>query len=172
VCFDDRAERDRFAATRAPACAGVAGFAPRGEGHPPSGREGGCRPVDERVTDELTLTADPRSIRVARGFLTSIARDLDVPSDTVSVAELALSEIITNAVVHGLPPIVLHIDATASRLEVSVSDGSPAQPRAEETRLDATGGRGLAIVAAVAGAWGCEPDPAGPGKRIWFSVSG
>ncbi len=127
--------------------------------------------MDERLTDELTLSADPRSIRVARGFLASIARDLDLPNDTVSVAELALSEIVTNAVIHGLPPIVLQVDASPSGLEVSVTDASPAQPRAEETRLDATGGRGLAIVAAVAGAWGCEPDPAGPGKRIWFSVS-
>jgi anti-sigma regulatory factor (Ser/Thr protein kinase) len=127
--------------------------------------------VDERLTDELTLTADPRSIRVARGFLASIARDVDLPSDTVSVAELALSEIVTNAVVHGLPPIVLQVDATPSHLEVSVIDASPAHPRAEESRLDATGGRGLAIVAAVAGAWGCEPDPSGPGKRIWFSIS-
>lgn len=127
--------------------------------------------MDEQVTDELTLTPDARSIRLARGFLASIARDLDLPTDTVSVAELALSEIVTNAVVHGLPPIVLQVAASPTRLEVSVSDASPAQPRADETRLDATGGRGLAIVAAVAGAWGCEPDPTGPGKRIWFSVS-
>jgi len=123
------------------------------------------------MVDELELSADPRSIRVARGFLSSIARDLDLPPDTVSVAELALSEIVTNAVVHGLPPIVLQVQGSASRLEVSVSDASPAQPRADETRLDATGGRGLAIVAAVAGEWGCERDPSGPGKRIWFSVT-
>jgi anti-sigma regulatory factor (Ser/Thr protein kinase) len=127
--------------------------------------------VNERMVDELELSADPRSIRVARSFLASIARDLDLPTDTVSVAELALSEIVTNAVVHGRPPIVLHVQATPSRLEVSVSDASPAQPRADETRLDATGGRGLAIVAAVAGDWGCEADPTGPGKRIWFSVT-
>ena len=88
-----------------------------------------------------------------------------------AVAELALSEIVTNAVVHGLPPIVVQVLATPDRLRVSVSDASPAHPRADETRLDATGGRGLAIVAAVAGGWGCEPDPSGPGKRIWFSVS-
>jgi anti-sigma regulatory factor (Ser/Thr protein kinase) len=127
--------------------------------------------VDERASDELTLTADPRSIRVARGFLASVARDLDLPTDTVSVAELALSEIVTNAVVHGQPPIVLQVHATPARLRVSVSDASPAQPRPDAAMLDATGGRGLAIVAAVAGEWGCEPDPVGPGKRIWFSVS-
>jgi anti-sigma regulatory factor (Ser/Thr protein kinase) len=127
--------------------------------------------VNERLTDELDLTSDPRSIRLARGFLAAIARELDLPTETVSIAELALSEIVTNAVIHGEAPIRVHVDATASRLEVSVSDASPAQPRADETRLDATGGRGLAIVAAVAGDWGCEPDPDGPGKRIWFSVS-
>jgi anti-sigma regulatory factor (Ser/Thr protein kinase) len=127
--------------------------------------------VHERLTEELSLSSDPRSIREARGFLASIARELDLPGDTVSVAELALSEIVTNAVIHGRPPILVQVDATSRRLEVSVSDASPAQPQADETRLDATGGRGLAIVAAVAGDWGCEPDPDGAGKRIWFTVS-
>ena len=47
--------------------------------------------MDERLTDELTLTADPRSIRVARGFLASIARDLDLPNDTVSVERLQVA---------------------------------------------------------------------------------
>jgi len=127
--------------------------------------------VNERVTEDLDLTTDPRSIRLARGFLASVARSLDVPEETMSVAELALSEVVTNAVVHGEPPIRVHVDATASHLEISVTDAGPARPRADETRLDATGGRGLAIVAAVAGAWGCDPDPEGPGKRIWFTVS-
>jgi anti-sigma regulatory factor (Ser/Thr protein kinase) len=127
--------------------------------------------VNDRLTEELDLSSDPRSIRRARSFLASIARELDVPSETASVAELALSEIVTNAVVHGEPPIRVHVQATPTRLEVSVSDACPAQPHADETRLDATGGHGLAIVAAVAGEWGCEPDPDGPGKRIWFRVS-
>jgi anti-sigma regulatory factor (Ser/Thr protein kinase) len=127
--------------------------------------------ANDRVTDELDLTSDPRSIRAARVFLLSIAREVDLPPETVSIAELALSEIVTNAVLHGDPPIRVHVDATSARLEVDVKDASPVHPRADETRLDATGGRGLAIVAAVAGAWGCEPDPDGPGKRIWFTVS-
>jgi anti-sigma regulatory factor (Ser/Thr protein kinase) len=127
--------------------------------------------VNERVTEDLDLTTDPRSIRLARGFLASVTRSLDLPDDTVSVAELALSEIVTNAVVHGEPPIRLHVDATASHLSISVTDAGPARPRSDETRLETTGGRGLAIVAAVAGAWGCDPDPDGPGKRIWFTVT-
>jgi anti-sigma regulatory factor (Ser/Thr protein kinase) len=84
--------------------------------------------------DELVLGADPRNIRMARGFLVAFARGLELPSDTVSLAELALSEIVTNAVVHGEPPIVVAVRATPERLHVSVAD-------------------------------------AGPGKRIWFSVS-
>ena len=35
--------------------------------------------MDQRLTDELVLGADPRSIRIARGFLVSIARQLDLP---------------------------------------------------------------------------------------------
>jgi anti-sigma regulatory factor (Ser/Thr protein kinase) len=127
--------------------------------------------VDDPMTEELLLTADPRSIRIARSFLSAIARRSEVSTEAVAVAELALSEIVTNAVVHGLPPIILQVRVAPAKLEVSVTDASPDHPRAEATHLDATGGRGLAIVAAVAGDWGCEPDPEGPGKRIWFSVA-
>jgi len=123
------------------------------------------------MTEELLLAPDPRSIRIARSFLATIARRSKLPTETVAVAELALSEIVTNAVVHGLPPIIVQVRAASTGLEVSVTDANPSHPRAEATRLDATSGRGLAIVAAVAGEWGCEPDPEGPGKRIWFSVA-
>jgi anti-sigma regulatory factor (Ser/Thr protein kinase) len=127
--------------------------------------------VNELLNDHLTLDAQPSSIRTARRFLADAVSDLDLHPETVSVAELALSEIVTNAVVHGQPPIDVYVDATSSHLRVTVVDAEPAEPRADETRLDATGGRGLAIVAAVAGRWGCEADPTSGGKRVWFAVA-
>jgi anti-sigma regulatory factor (Ser/Thr protein kinase) len=127
--------------------------------------------LDNLLSDHRTLRAEPSSIRAARRFLTATVSELDLSPDTVSVAELALSEIVTNAVLHGRPPIEVHVEATASQLRVTVVDADPAVPRADETRLDATGGRGLAIVAAVAGRWGCEADAASGGKRVWFTVA-
>jgi len=125
--------------------------------------------VDNVVTERLDLSGDPRSVRVARRFLGRISYELELTAETLAVAELAVSELVTNAVVYGTPPIQLHVDATVAEVTVSVTDASPSPPQAEEIRLDATGGRGLAIVAAVADRWGC--DIHGWGKRVWFTVA-
>jgi anti-sigma regulatory factor (Ser/Thr protein kinase) len=122
------------------------------------------------MTTEVSLPAVPGSVRTARRTLADAARDLELPADALSIAELALSELVTNAVVHGASPIVLQIGGGEDQLRVAVLDSGPARPRADETRLDATGGRGLAIVAAVAGTWGVDPVP-GDGKWVWFRVS-
>jgi anti-sigma regulatory factor (Ser/Thr protein kinase) len=125
--------------------------------------------VDNVVTERLELSSDPGSVGMARRFLGRIVRELELPVETVAVAKLAASELVTNAVVHGTPPIAMCVDATITEVTVSVTDASTVQPRADETRLDATGGRGLAIVAAVAGRWGYEPEDSG--KRVWFTVT-
>jgi anti-sigma regulatory factor (Ser/Thr protein kinase) len=126
--------------------------------------------VDQVVTAQTPLAAVPSSVREARHLLAEVAREHQLSSDVVSIAELALSEVVTNAVVHGGPPIVLRIDVGNGHLRVDVADGNAARPRADGTRLDATGGRGLAIVAAVAGDWGVEPGANG-GKSVWFIVA-
>lgn len=127
--------------------------------------------MDKLLTDHLALRPEARSIRVARRFLADAVSALGLSQDTVSVAELALSEIVTNAVVHGQPPIAVHVDADRTRLRVAVTDADPTEPSIGDRDLDGTGGRGMAIVAAVTGRWGCEADPSGVGKRVWFTVA-
>jgi len=124
--------------------------------------------VKNVVSERLDLSSEPRSVRLARRFLGRILGELDVAVEAVAVAELAVSELVTNAVVHGRPPIVMSVEGSPTTVTVSVTDASPVRPRADESELDATGGRGLAIVAAVAGRWGCDAN--GPGKRVWFTV--
>jgi anti-sigma regulatory factor (Ser/Thr protein kinase) len=76
-------------------------------------------------------------------------------------AELVLSELVTNAVIHGTGPVrcTATIDADAITLEVSQpAVGAIHIPSAAEG--DAIGGRGLSIVEAVSETWGTRFDGA------------
>ena len=71
---------------------------------------------------------------------------------------LAVSELTTNAVIHGSGPIDVAMDATTDLLRVTVSDdgtGVPARRR-PDPRDAAVGGWGLQLVDAVADHWGTD----------------
>ncbi|MCX5417757.1 ATP-binding protein [Streptomyces sp. NBC_00059] len=78
--------------------------------------------------------------------------DLDALSEPV---ELCLSELVTNAMRYGHGPVVgvrLHQDS--SHLLIEVTDGSPDRAVLSVAGPDEERGRGLALVDAVADAWG------------------
>jgi len=106
----------------------------------------------------------------------AIARDRlldqvgDLPADAIEDAVLLTSELVTNAVRHGLPPVTLTIAAAVDCLTVTVSDSSPALPRPMEPAASVTGGRGLHIVQSLAQSWGVTLENAGPGKQVWFRL--
>lgn len=79
--------------------------------------------------------------------------------------QLVVSEMVTNAIRHAMPPICLEIEAGAEDVVVSVSDGSPARPAARPATDDAEGGRGMMLVDLLAADHGVRPDP--PGKAVW-----
>jgi anti-sigma regulatory factor (Ser/Thr protein kinase) len=90
------------------------------------------------------------------------------PTDTVEDAALLTSELVTNAVRHGRPPVQLSIAVTEGRLIVSVLDHGSGLPHVVSAPPDATGGRGLHIVEAVSDEWGVSVE--GPGKAVWFQL--
>ena len=82
--------------------------------------------------------------------------------------ELVVSEMVTNAVRHALPPVELQIAACDERVVVAVADGSPSPPKARAADLDAEGGRGMALVDLLAAEHGVRADP--PGKKVWAAL--
>ena len=80
-------------------------------------------------------------------------------------AELAVSELVTNAVVHGRRPITLRVLVTAEALRIEVADASAVSPTFSMLDPTAVTGRGLVLVSALADAWGVEPGP--DGKVVW-----
>ncbi|MFI9649953.1 ATP-binding protein [Streptomyces sp. NPDC052040] len=82
---------------------------------------------------------------------------------------LCVSELTTNALVHGVPPgrqfrLFLRYDGAVLRVEVHDSGGGV--PRlVDQAPVGDEGGRGLLLVAALADKWGV--DERDPGKVVW-----
>ncbi|PSK58436.1 hypothetical protein B0E38_01461 [Streptomyces sp. 111WW2] len=66
---------------------------------------------------------------------------------------LAVSELVTNAVVHGEGEIVLRITVAVDVVRVSVTDHNPAPAVLKETGRDGESGRGIRLVDAISDAW-------------------
>ncbi|MFF7314679.1 SpoIIE family protein phosphatase [Streptomyces sp. NPDC008137] len=84
--------------------------------------------------------------------------------DAAFVTELVVSELVTNAIRHGQPPIQLRLihDKT---LICEVSDGSNTAPHLRRARTYDEGGRGLLLVAQLTQHWGTRQST--QGKTIW-----
>ena len=115
---------------------------------------------------EISLAPEAASAKLARLAIAEVMVAEGFP-DRVDDAELAVSEIVTNAVLHGREPITLRILVTEAGVRVEVADGSPVSPAFSMIDPTAVTGRGLVLVSAVADGWGVDPD--GNGKVVWFA---
>lgn len=109
--------------------------------------------------------------RLVRGALCSCASDGDL-SSVVADAELLVSELVSNAVVHGrCDHTICEIEVRpAGRVRISVSDpGLSGEIRTRVADLGGTGGMGLHLVSRLAAEWGQEHQP---GRRtVWFELA-
>lgn len=118
----------------------------------------------------MTLPRDVRAVADARSFLREMAAAWSVEG-VLDEAELLLSEIVTNALVHteGGASLGLRLDATSRTLTISVQDSSTRHPTERHADDEALGGRGLGIVEVLAADWGVEVD--GGGKTVWATLT-
>ncbi|MEV7789611.1 SpoIIE family protein phosphatase [Streptomyces sp. NPDC088106] len=84
-------------------------------------------------------------------------------------AELVVSELVTNAIRYGAPPIRLRLIHDASTLICEVSDTSHTAPHLRRARTWDEGGRGLLLVAQLTQRWGTRHTA--DGKTIWSELS-
>lgn len=133
------------------------------------------------ATDERrwTLSHTPASVPEARAALVAFARSADVSEQVVGEAELAVSELLSNAVTHGSPDengtVRMQARVRHGVVEISVTDGGDGPTRdvrPAPRSLAATRGRGLRIVRALAHEWGVIVDRDGGGTTVWASIGG
>ncbi|MFF4957656.1 SpoIIE family protein phosphatase [Streptomyces sp. NPDC001222] len=86
---------------------------------------------------------------------------------TAFVAELVVSELVTNAIRYGSPPVHLRLIRDTA-LICEVGDASSTAPHLRRARLSDEGGRGLLIVAQLSQRWGSRHHRCG--KTIWAEL--
>ncbi|GHI44135.1 ATPase [Streptomyces albidoflavus] len=89
----------------------------------------------------------------------------------VDRAALGVTELLTNVHRHAGPDkrCTVRLELLLDRLTVSVRDRDPRLPVVRDATMDATCGRGLALVAAVSECWGVRPWET-TGKVVWFTL--
>jgi anti-sigma regulatory factor (Ser/Thr protein kinase) len=128
-----------------------------------------ARPVVGAVDARLPLPADPRAVRAARGLVRDACELWGLPR-ACDDAELLVSEIVTNAVVHARgDALVVVVRPARAGLRVEVHDGDPHALQRRRPAPDALGGRGLQLVGELADAWGVERRQRG--KAVWFELT-
>ncbi len=118
----------------------------------------------------LLLSPTPRGARLARLLATEQLRAWELP---LSPAEQIVAELAANAATHGRVPgrdfrLTLYVVGGTLRIEVTDTRGDRL-PRPARPAPDATSGRGLLLVAALADRWGVIPGPH-PRKTVWAEV--
>ena len=121
-----------------------------------------------RNVAELRLGREPDAVPRARRLTRSALSGewADIAPDV----ELVVSELVTNATLHGDPPIRVTLLAS-DRLRVEVHDQGREAPILLQRNTEAMTGRGLSMVSALSVAWGVEPAPTG-GKVVWAELGG
>jgi anti-sigma regulatory factor (Ser/Thr protein kinase) len=122
----------------------------------------------------LALGQGARGVQDARRWVAGLCVEID-RAELAECAQLGVSELVTNALLHGEPPINVRMRGTVEHPRVEVRDSSveppilPGQPldRPQTDGLLLTFGRGLSIVARCSDAWGAEIED--DGKVVWFA---
>ncbi len=118
-------------------------------------------------TGAAVLPAHPSSAgtarRLVRDVLSRASRD-----DLVETAQLLVSELVTNALVHAGTPIDLSASVDRDGLHVEVGDGSTQAPRLRNYAAAAGTGRGVLLLEELADRWGTDTRP--DGKAVWFDL--
>ncbi|SEC00141.1 SpoIIE family protein phosphatase [Streptomyces sp. TLI_105] len=113
---------------------------------------------------------DPDPAKVAGARASTNAQLEHWGLDAVGFAvELIVSELVTNAIRYGAPPVDLRLLRDKDRaLICEVSDSRETSPHLRRARPDEEGGRGLFLVAQLADHWGTRYTR--EGKTIWAEV--
>ena len=126
------------------------------------------RDVLDPVPDRLTVPSLPASIASVRRFAVGACRAGGLASSVCDTAALLVSEVATNALVHGSGEVQVRVSTRDSVLRVEVADDSPRMPEPRSAGLMEEGGRGLSLVEELSRGWGVYRE--GVGKVVWFEL--
>lgn len=120
------------------------------------------------------LPCTPFSVRTARSLVSTALeawgiKSGDVAGDRAADVELAVSELVANAAKFGTRDLGILLVAHHGSVKIAVIDNSPLPARIGQPDPLTPGGRGLALVDALAEKWGQRR--CGGHKTVWACVS-
>lgn len=132
-------------------------------------REDALAHVDGRPQEpagvRVTVTCGPEGPGEARRLALECAQTHGFAGDDLA---LVVTELVTNAVRHGSPPVEVEIDTCGHCVTVVVADGSSVRPVRRAAGDGDEGGRGLLLVDLLAAEQGVRPS--GSGKAVWAEL--
>ena len=117
---------------------------------------------------EWTLPSAATSVALARRLATEGLRG--VPTDTVDVVALVVSELVTNCIRHAHTDFDLKVTHFADRVDIEVTDRGRGRPALKSPPPSVAHGRGLQVVQSLSARWGVVPAGSGAGKTVWCTV--
>lgn len=119
------------------------------------------------LPEAVVIEHGPHGPAQARRVVEACAAELGLGREADDLL-LLVSELVTNAIRHGAPPVELRVQADADTITVAVADSSPVRPLRREADDSAEGGRGMALVDLLTADRGVRPE--GSGKTVWGAV--
>ncbi|MYW19631.1 ATP-binding protein [Streptomyces sp. SID2955] len=115
------------------------------------------------ATETFRIPKHRRHVPTARQRLRKVLADWGVCAELADTVTLLANELVTNAVTHcrvSCAQVRITLTLRGPQLVLEVSDPDrDTLPRPHDCGPDAEGGRGLALVEALADAWGCRQEP-------------
>ncbi|MFI0900399.1 SpoIIE family protein phosphatase [Streptomyces sp. NPDC020983] len=121
------------------------------------------RPVPGRDVVSWEVPPEPASVSRARDLAAEQLKRWNA-AEEATTTQLIVSELVTNAIRYGRPPLTLRLIRT-DRLVCEVTDASSTSPHLRHAGGLDEGGRGLFLVAQLADTWGTRYTT--HGKTIW-----
>jgi len=116
----------------------------------------------------LEIGPDTSDVARARRFVAEQCEEWDC-ADVVEDAQLVVSELVTNALIHGQSQCELRAGLSDAALRLQVVDTGVGMPDPQVAGEGDEHGRGLLLVSAICAAWGVEALPGG-GKIVWAEL--
>jgi anti-sigma regulatory factor (Ser/Thr protein kinase) len=139
-----------------------------------------ANPPPPPYVSQLNLQVHPASSPWARRHTRDVLTAWSIEGDPMDAVELAVSELVTNAIKHIQDAPELSTSPEHVRLSlrhmrthvlIEVADGRLNPPVvATDVPWDTEGGRGLSIVTSICKQWGCYW-PLSGGKVVWCEIS-
>lgn len=116
----------------------------------------------------LHLSPEPASPGKARTFVRDLMVEWGLEGEVVEDAELLVSELVTNAIIHARTGATVEVSRYDGAVEFAVSDESVRPVQLRRPSVEAVTGRGIYFLDRLAPDW--EVEPTSNGKRVRFSL--